>query len=412
LNWTPQLLQYKQRCTDLESKLGHPMSFSRYEDLQFGSPLKESLPDYPGSSGGGLQASSGGASGVPHMGMHSGRVGFAPSGGGGGLATTPTVVDLDDAMWKLEQERIRNENLMQLNRDLRNELDETRKLNNALSTDLGKLSDDWEKLTRQMGERENLWKAEEQAYSDYYASEHAKLLALWKKVAGMKRDFAEVKSATGRDLAQLKNNLGRIANQVATGVITATVASPSPQQVYFVNLHFNQLFLLPQNAYVLSDIVLVIQEAEQAAFIAQLTHEITMAQNSQENLRKQMKDRDDRILALESTLTDLDAKATSLEQELTRVTTQELGLLQNSLREIGKLLISDFEQHGTEGEGHDLHLSSTPAIYIYDDTGENPTVFAESIVSAVQAALNKRQLQIHALQVCTSVTRHSDAISD
>jgi predicted RNase H-like nuclease (RuvC/YqgF family) len=142
-----------------------------------------------------------------------------------------------------------------------------------------------------------------------------------------------------------------------------------------------------------------LQEAEQTAFIAQLTHEITMAQNSQENLRRQLKDRDDRILALESTLTDLDSKATSVEQELSRVTTQELGLLQNSLREIGKLLISDFEQHGTEGEGHDLHLSSTPAIYIYDDSGENPTVFAESIVSAVQAALNKRQLQIHALQV-------------
>jgi hypothetical protein len=203
---------------------------SRYEDLQFGSPMKESMPEYPGSARGG---DGGGGS----MGMHhgSGRVGFAPGGGvgggGGGSATTPTVVDLDDAMWKLEQERVRNENLMQLNRELRGELDETRKLNHALSTDLGKLSDDWEKLTGQMVERENLWKAEEQAYSDYYATEHAKLLALWKKVAGMKRDFAEVKSATGRDLAQLKNHLGRLANQIATGVITATVAAPSPQQV-------------------------------------------------------------------------------------------------------------------------------------------------------------------------------------
>jgi hypothetical protein len=50
-------------------------------------------------------------------------------------------------------------------------------------------------------------------------------------------------------------------------------------------------------------------------------------------------------------------------------------------------------------EGHDVHLTSTPAIFIYDENGENPTVFAESIVSAVQAALNKRQLQIHQLQV-------------
>lgn len=154
-----------------------------------------------------------------------------------------------------------------------------------------------------------------------------------------------------------------------------------------------------------------LQEAEQTAFIAQLTHEITMAQNTQENLRKQLKDRDDKVTLLESTLTDLDSKTTTLEQELNRVSTQELGLLQNSLREIAKLLLNDYEQHGTEGVDatHDLHLSSTPAIFIYDESGENPTVFAESIVSAVQAALNKRQLQIHSLQV-TMITTISNII--
>lgn len=195
----------------------------RQEEMQYGSPMRESMPEYGGGIGQGPS-----------------RVGFAP--------TTPTVVDLDDAMWKLEQERVRNENLIQLNRDLRSELDETRKMNNALSNDLQKLSDDWEKLSRQMSDRENLWRAEEQAYSDYYASEHNKLLALWKKVAAMKRDFAEVKSATGRDLAQLRNSFGRVANQVATGVITATSPGASPQQVlsYFL-FCYTQLQLCGQN---------------------------------------------------------------------------------------------------------------------------------------------------------------------
>lgn len=146
--------------------------------------------------------------------------------------------------------------------------------------------------------------------------------------------------------------------------------------------------------------ILCKQEAEHTAFVAQLTHEITMAQNTQENLRKQIKDRDDRISALEATVASLDTKSQALEQDLTRISTQELGLLQNSLREIGKLLLSDFDQHGIE-EGHELHLTSLPAIFVYDDSGESPTVFAESIVSAVQAALNKRQLQIHSLQVCS-----------
>ena len=101
---------------------------------------------------------------------------------------------------------------------------------------------------------------------------------------------------------------------------------------------------------------------------------------------------------LEATIGDLESKVQGLDQELNRVTTQELGLLNSSLKEIAKLLLSDFDQHGLE-DGHDLHLSSTPTIFIYDENGENPTVFAESIVSAVQASLNKRQLQIHQLQV-------------
>lgn len=203
-------MQYKQRCTDLETKLGHTM-MSRADELQFGSPMKESVLDF----------------GTPTAHSHGApRVGFAPT------TSSPTVADLDDVMWRLEQERVRNESLMQLNRDLRNELDETRKLNNALSTDLQKLSDDWDKLTRQMAERENLWRAEEQAYSDYYAAEHAKLLNLWKKVAALKRDFSEVKTVTARDLTQLKNNLGSLASNVATGVISATASTPSPQQVW------------------------------------------------------------------------------------------------------------------------------------------------------------------------------------
>ena len=97
--------------------------------------------------------------------------------------------------------------------------------------DLQKLSDDWGKLTKQMSDRENLWKAEEQAYTDFYSSEHTKLLTLWKKVASAKRDFAELKSSTGRDLAQLKNSIGRISNQISSAVLTAAVTAPTPHKV-------------------------------------------------------------------------------------------------------------------------------------------------------------------------------------
>lgn len=159
-----------------------------------------------------------------------GTSGLGPSEFGAKTSTGPPA-DLEDALWRLEQEKIRNDNLMQLNQDLRAELDDTRRTNESLSSDLQRLSDDWEKLTEQMAEKEKLWKAEEQAYSDYYTLEHTKLLNLWKKVAAAKRDFAEMKSSTGRDLAHLKNSVTRLSNQISSGVITALVAAPSPQQV-------------------------------------------------------------------------------------------------------------------------------------------------------------------------------------
>ena len=161
-----------------------------------------------------------------------GLLDYGPGRGAPGVSGVVSApADIDDVRWKLDQERARSENLIQLNRELRNELEETRKMNSALSQDLQQLSNDWEKLTKQMSERENLWKAEEQAYTDFYASEHTKLLTLWKKVASAKRDFAELKSSTGRDLAQLKNSIGRISNQISSAVLTAAVTAPTPHKV-------------------------------------------------------------------------------------------------------------------------------------------------------------------------------------
>lgn len=87
-----------------------------------------------------------------------------------------------------------------------------------------------------------------------------------------------------------------------------------------------------------------------------------------------------------------------LDADLNRLKNQDLAQLHNNLKEIGKMLISDFDQHGLE-DGHDVHLTSSPGMFAFDESSENPVLFAESVVSAVQAILNKRQLQIHQLQV-------------
>lgn len=62
----------------------------------------------------------------------------------------------------------RSEKLLQLNGVLREQLEESHSTNEMLSTDLQKLTNDFETLREEMLIKEDEWKDEEQAFNDYY----------------------------------------------------------------------------------------------------------------------------------------------------------------------------------------------------------------------------------------------------
>jgi rootletin len=51
------------------------------------------------------------------------------------------------------------------------------------------------------------WKGEEPAFNDYYTVEHNRLLNIWRDVVSVKRIFAQMKSATERDLSKLNSEM-------------------------------------------------------------------------------------------------------------------------------------------------------------------------------------------------------------
>lgn len=99
---------------------------------------------------------------------------------------------------------------------LREQLEESHSTNEALTADLQKLTNDFEGLREEMIIKEDEWKDEEQAFSDYYSTEHNRLLNLWRDVVSVKRMFTDVQTVTERDLNKLKSEIGDFTREVVT----------------------------------------------------------------------------------------------------------------------------------------------------------------------------------------------------
>jgi rootletin len=105
---------------------------------------------------------------------------------------------------------------MQLNVTLREQLEESHNTNESLTGDLQKLTNDWEALREEMIIKEDEWKDEEQAFNDYYSTEHNRLLNLWRDVVSVKRLFMDIQSTTERDLNSLKSEVNSLGKEMMT----------------------------------------------------------------------------------------------------------------------------------------------------------------------------------------------------
>lgn len=68
---------------------------------------------------------------------------------------------------------------------------------------MAQLTQAWRQATQQLEKREIDWQNEETAFNEYFATEHNRLLALWREVVGLRRAFAELRHQTARDFTQV-----------------------------------------------------------------------------------------------------------------------------------------------------------------------------------------------------------------
>ncbi|OWK50835.1 Centrosome-associated protein CEP250 [Lonchura striata] len=121
---------------------------------------------------------------------------------------------LEKALLQVEEEQQRCENLAEVNTLLREHLDKASEVNSALKEDVGKLTVDWMRAREELEVKESEWRSERELYDNYFRGEHNRLLSLWRQVVTFRRHFLEMKTATDRDLSELKAEQMRLSGSI------------------------------------------------------------------------------------------------------------------------------------------------------------------------------------------------------
>ncbi|KAM6404492.1 uncharacterized protein O9250_009183 [Rhynochetos jubatus] len=121
---------------------------------------------------------------------------------------------LEKALLQLEEERQRCEGLAEVNAVLREQLEQANAVNSALREDVGKLTADWVRAREELERKESEWRKERELYDNYVRDGRNRLLSLWCQVVTFHRRFLEMKTATDRDLSELKAEQMRLSGAI------------------------------------------------------------------------------------------------------------------------------------------------------------------------------------------------------
>ncbi|KAF6213862.1 hypothetical protein GE061_011587 [Apolygus lucorum] len=353
-----EVLQYKKRCAELEGHMA---------DLESPSTVY---------TGGGVVGPPGSALEAAQQQLRELR--------------EEQFADLSSAVRAVHEERRKYDKLSQNYNALRQQLEEAHESNEALTNDLQKLSSDWEMMREEMLTKEEEWKEEEASFNDYYAQEHSRLLSLWRDVVAMKRQFSEMQSATHRDLLKMRSELGNTARDLAEASTGMTV-----RQSRFSAVEEESR-----------------QQVEEE--LSQLKESMTNLRAEKEKLAYELRTKDDKLQSLVKDCKNLEERCAVAETSIGEINRQhtELDLLQSALREIAHAVLQDAESRDPEPKHH-VHLTPSQALPPRSPkrTPRAPTspAFVESTISAVQAALNKYQLNIHEVQVKLAASKDQAA---
>ncbi|CAH8510037.1 unnamed protein product [Dicrocoelium dendriticum] len=209
---------------------------------------------------------------------------------------------LEGTLVKLHEEQQRANELIQTNEILRDQLNQAVQANQGLSQDVARLTLAWRNAAQQLDKRETEWREEESAFNDYFAAEHSRLLALWRAVVGLRRQFGDLRQHTDRDLIYARNELTRYVRSIQSvcGNLEVNIRAAEAEAQSHLKRESKHATAVELEA---ADRVRSLTEslARSQARLAETEHKMTELVAARERLASQLADRD-RILSTMSQL--------------------------------------------------------------------------------------------------------------
>ncbi|XP_030236525.1 trichohyalin isoform X3 [Gadus morhua] len=123
---------------------------------------------------------------------------------------------LESTLFRLEEQQQRSIGLAEGNSFLRQQLSQSEQTNLALREDLHKLTADWSRAVEEAGLKEVNWQKEKEGLIGHVTKEQGRLMCLWRSVITLRRDCLSLKTATDRDLCELRSGFSSLSSSLLT----------------------------------------------------------------------------------------------------------------------------------------------------------------------------------------------------
>ncbi|KAF5401238.1 Rootletin [Paragonimus heterotremus] len=351
------------------------------------------------------------------------------------------TAEYEATLGRLEEEQQRASTLASVNTMLREQLDQITQANQALSSENQRTREEAARLKEHLERREAEWRDEEAAFNDYFTMEHGRLLTLWRAVVACRRQFVEVKGQVEREINSARADVSRMAriSQTACENFATNLRAIEAQNQSSLEWERTEKKKIERH---LEELTHANESMRQQLDTGSKTNNKQLQELSTEleETKRQLADREKAIASLQRLRTGQSLcgrkEGSDINDPQARALVEEVQSMQQALRDLAQAVINEDPSStvglkdccGRSRSRSPVYASGPGLVFsgshvsragAYGRTGSPPPpvnstgtcYWGDSTMSAVQAALTKRGMQLSDMgSKLSNVTSQYEAI--